>query len=37
VATGGLDGIVRLFDAETGDLVKEFPPVTITPKVAAKP
>lgn len=37
VATGGLDGIVRLFDAETGALVKEFPPVTISPKVAVKP
>lgn len=37
VATGGLDGSVRIFDAETGELVKEFPPVTITPKVAAKP
>ena len=34
VATGGLDGIVRLFDAETGVLVKEFVPVTITPAVA---
>jgi WD40 repeat protein len=37
VATGGLDGIVRLFNAETGDLVKEFVPVTITQAVAAKP
>ena len=36
VATGGLDGIVRLFDAETGALVKEFVPVTITPAVAGK-
>lgn len=35
VATGGLDGIVRLFDAETGALVKEFIPVTITPAMAA--
>ena len=34
VATGGLDGIVRIFDAETGALVKEFVPVTITPAVA---
>lgn len=36
VATGGLDGIVRLFDSETGALVKEFVPVTITPAVAGK-
>lgn len=34
VATGGLDGVVRLFDAETGALLKEFVPVTITPTVA---
>lgn len=34
VATGGLDGIVRLYDAETGALVKEFVPVTITAAVA---
>lgn len=34
VATGGLDGIVRIFDAETGELVKEFVPVTITPALA---
>lgn len=36
VATGGLDGVVRLFDVETGALVKEFVPVTITPAVAGK-
>jgi WD40 repeat protein len=36
VATGGLDGIVRLFDVETGNLVKEFVPVSITPAVAGK-
>ncbi len=36
VATGGLDGEVRLFDVATGALVKEFLPVTITPAVAAK-
>jgi WD40 repeat protein len=35
VATGGLDGVVRLFDAETGALVREFVPVPITPAVAA--
>jgi WD40 repeat protein len=34
VATGGLDGVVRIFDADTGALVKEFIPVTITPTVA---
>lgn len=37
VATGGLDGQVRIFNAETGALLKEFLPVTITPAVAAKP
>ena len=37
VATGGLDGVVRLFNAETGELVKEFVPVTISQAVAAKP
>ena len=36
VATGGLDGVVRLFDVTTGQLVKEFSPVTITPSVAGK-
>ena len=37
VATGGLDGIVRLFNAETGELVKEFSPVTISRTVASVP
>ena len=37
VATGGLDGLVRIFNAETGELVKEFVPVTITPIVAQQP
>ena len=36
VATGGLDGVIRLYNAETGEFVKEFPPVVITPAVAAK-
>ena len=36
VATGGFEGKVRIFDAVTGALVKEFIPVTITPIVAAK-
>jgi WD40 repeat protein/mono/diheme cytochrome c family protein len=35
VATGGFEGKLRLFDAETGALVREFLPVTITPAVAA--
>ena len=37
VATGGLDGIVRLFNAETGELIKEFSPVTISRTVASVP
>jgi len=36
VATGGFEGKVRIFDAETAALVKEFIPVTVTPTVAAK-
>jgi WD40 repeat protein len=36
VATGGMDGVVRLFDVDTGVLVKEFVPVTITPALAGK-
>ncbi len=36
VATGGLDGAVRLFDVASGKLVSEFLPVTITPAVAGK-
>lgn len=36
VATGGLDGRIRLYNAETGELLKEFPPVVITPAVAAQ-
>lgn len=36
VATGGLDGNVRLFDVATGQLVKEFLPVPLTPAVAGK-
>jgi WD40 repeat protein len=34
VATGGLEGIVRIYDVKTGALVKEFVPVPITPSVA---
>ena len=37
VATGGLDGIVRVYNAENGELIKEFSPVAISPAVAAKP
>lgn len=36
VATGGFEGKVRLFDAASGALVKEFIPVSVTPTVAAK-
>ncbi|HUQ69643.1 MAG TPA: c-type cytochrome domain-containing protein [Planctomycetaceae bacterium] len=36
VATGGFDGKVRLFDVESGMLVKEFVPVELTPAVATK-
>jgi WD40 repeat protein len=35
VAVGGFDGQVRLFDPESGSLIKEFTPVPITPAVAA--
>ena len=35
VATGGLDGMVRIYNAETGELLKEFSPVMIVPHVAA--
>lgn len=36
VATGGFDGNVRLFDANTGTLVKQFVPVEITRVVAGQ-
>jgi len=35
VVTGGFEGKIRIFDADTGTLVKEIIPVTITPTVAA--
>lgn len=35
VVTGGFDGKIRLFNAESGELIKEFVPVEITPAVAA--
>jgi WD40 repeat protein len=34
-AAAGFDGVVRIFDVETGKLVKELLPVEITPAVAA--
>ena len=37
VATGGFDGNVRLFDAKTGNLIKQFPSVPIGPPPAAQP
>jgi WD40 repeat protein len=36
VALGGFDGNVKLYDAETGGLVKSFIPVPLTDKTAAK-
>lgn len=35
VVTGGFDGKIRLFNAESGELIKEFVPVDVTPAVAA--
>ena len=35
VITGGFEGKVRIFDAESGNLEKEYIPVTVTPTVAA--
>ena len=34
LATGGFDGKVRIFDVASGQLAKEFVPVTVTPTVA---
>ena len=37
VAVAGFDGFVRLFDAETGAMTKEFSPAPLTPpQTAAK-
>jgi WD40 repeat protein len=36
VATGGFDGTIRLFDANTGLLVKQFVPVEVSQTVAAQ-
>jgi WD40 repeat protein len=35
IATGGFDGHVRLFDAKTGSLVKQFVPVPLVPQASA--
>jgi WD40 repeat protein len=35
VATGGFEGRVRIFNAETGGLEKDFIPVVVTPAIAA--
>jgi WD40 repeat protein len=35
VVTGGFEGKIRIFDAESGNLEKEFIPVTVTPTVAS--
>jgi WD40 repeat protein len=35
VATGGFEGKVRIFDADSGSLLNEFVPVAVTPAVAA--
>lgn len=37
VATGGMDGVVRIYNADNGELIKEFLPVSVTPSVAARP
>ena len=39
IATGGFDGAVRLFDAKTGNLVKQFPsvPLKVEPPGVAPP
>jgi WD40 repeat protein len=36
VAVAGFQGVVRLHDAATGKLIKEFAPAPIKPNVAAK-
>lgn len=37
IATGGFDGQVRLFDAKTGSLIKQFIPVPISAQASATP
>ena len=36
LAAGGADGLVRLFNPETGSLVKEFAPVTVRAAAVAQ-
>ncbi len=36
VASAGFDGLIHLSDAASGELIKEFPAVPLTPAVAAK-
>ncbi|MBS0264806.1 MAG: hypothetical protein JSS02_22920 [Planctomycetes bacterium] len=36
VVTGGFEGKIRIFNAENGQLEREFIPVTVTPAVAVK-
>jgi WD40 repeat protein len=35
VVSGGFEGRMRIFDVESGDLKKDFIPVTVTPAIAA--
>ncbi|MGQ0633706.1 MAG: c-type cytochrome domain-containing protein [Planctomycetaceae bacterium] len=35
VVTGGFEGKIRIYNAETGELIKEFVPVEVTPTVTA--
>jgi WD40 repeat protein len=37
VAVGGFNGVVRLHDAATGKLIKEFAPAPLKANVAARP
>jgi WD40 repeat protein len=37
IASAGFDGVVRLNDATSGKLIKEFPPAPIRAKIAAAP
>jgi hypothetical protein len=37
VSCAGFDGVVRIFEADTGKLIKQFSPVPLTTEVAAAP
>jgi WD40 repeat protein len=37
IATGGFDGTVRLFEAKSGNLIKQFSPVPLEPAPAPQP